>query len=164
MSQSAPAETLYAVVDAARDERLYPMVMQAAEHACLFAGKIGEPLDRASPYLVNLQAQEQLFHAWRDIGRGRAWGILCRSTLPLAQLRRHLRRFLVAKLPDGMVVQFRFYDPRVFRTYLPTCTPEELSAWFKGVSSFLVEEGESGAFHEYNLRDGRLHDGAAPVA
>ncbi|MBA3446145.1 MAG: DUF4123 domain-containing protein [Pseudaminobacter sp.] len=157
--QGGQAKTLYAIVDAARDQRLYPLVMHATEKACLFAGDIAEPLARAAPHLVNLRSNEQLFHAWRDTGRGQAWGVLCRSDLPLDALRRHLRRFLVAKLPDGMVVQFRFYDPRVFNAYLRECNAEELARWFKGVSCYLVEDGQTGAMHEYNLRGGLLHDG-----
>jgi Domain of unknown function (DUF4123) len=159
--QSTPPETLYAVVDAARDEMLYPLVMAASDQACLFGGKIAEPLDRAAPYLVDLKAQEPLFRAWRDEGRGMSWGIMCRSNVPLKQLRRHFKRFLVARLPDGTVAQFRFYDPRVFGRYLPTCTPEELALWFDGVSAYLVENQELGGFHEFTLRNGQLYDQAA---
>ena len=31
--------------------------------------------------------------------------------------RGHLRKFLISKLPDGRQVYFRYYDPRVLRTY-----------------------------------------------
>ena len=81
--------------------------------------------------------------------------------MPLGELRRHFRRFLVARLPDGMVAQFRFYDPRVFAPYLASCTPEELAPWFAGVSTYLVENRGAGRFHEFTLRDGQLQDQAA---
>jgi len=154
-------ETLYAVVDAARDPQLYPLVTGASDQACLFGGKLAEPLNRAAPYLVHLKPDEPLFRAWRDVGRGQSWGIMCRSRLPLAELRLHLKHFLVAQLPDGRVAQFRFYDPRVFGPYLASCTPEELASWFKGVSAYLVEDREAGGFREFTLRDGSLHDAAA---
>ena len=105
--------------------------------------------------------RRKIERAWRDEGRGLSWGIMCRSRVPLKQLRRHFKRFLVAKLPDGSVAQFRFYDPRVFGRYLPTCTPEELALWFDGVSAYLVENQELGGFHEFTLHDGRLYDQAA---
>jgi hypothetical protein len=158
------ADTLYALVDAARDDRLYPLVMQSSEQQCLFAGKIEPPLDSVAPYLVNLKAHESLFHAWRDIGRGKSWGVLCRSDLPFKDLRRHFRHFLQARLPDGTVILFRFFDPRVFGTYLPRCGSDELAQWFAGVSAYLVEEGAGGGFHEFNLRGGRLYDGDKPAA
>ena len=57
----------------------------------------------------------------------------------------------MAKLPDGMVAQFRFYDPRVFGPFLSSCTPDELASWFDGVSAYLVERpGDRGL--------SRIHD------
>jgi Domain of unknown function (DUF4123) len=159
--QPAGAETLYALIDAARDPSLYPLVMEASGQACLFGGDVEEPLNRAAPYLVNLKAQEPLFRAWRTAGRGQAWGIMCRSGLPLDGLRRHFRHFLMAKLPDGTVAQFRFYDPRVFNPFLSSCTADELGPWFQGVSAYLAEDQATGAFHEFTLRDGQLHDDMA---
>ena len=41
--QPTGPETLYAVVDTARDERLYPLVMAASDQACLFGGKVTCP-------------------------------------------------------------------------------------------------------------------------
>lgn len=158
--QPGSAEVLYAVIDGARDPRLHALVMQASAQACLFGGDVAEPLNRAAPYLVDLKAQEPLFKAWREVGRGQSWGIMCKSPLPLKELRRLLRRFLVVKLPDGMVVQFRFYDPRVFGPYLRSCTIEELSGWFNGVTTYLVENHDAGGFHEFVLQDGELHDRA----
>ena len=157
------AETLYAVIDTARDERLYDLVMRSSEQACLFGGTVAEPLDRAAPYLVNLKSQEPLFAAWRDAGRGQSWGIMLRSALPLDALRLHLKHFLVVTLPDGMVAQFRFYDPRVFVPFLLSCTPEELAPWFAGISAFLAENREAGGFHEFALEGGRLSDRSAAV-
>jgi hypothetical protein len=157
------AGTLFAVIDTARDERLYPLVMQAADRACLFGGEVPEPLNRAAPYVVDLKPHEPLFGAWRDEGYGQSWGIMVRSVLPLDALRLHLKHFLVARLPDGMVAQFRFYDPRVFGPYLSSLTAEELARWFNGVSAFLVERQEGGGFHEFSFDGTRLEDGAAPV-
>jgi len=158
-----PAQSLYAVLDTARDERLYDLVMAASEQSCMFGGAIAAPLDRAAPYLVNLKSQEPLFRAWRDQGRGLAWGIMLRSHLPLGELRLHLKHFMVVKMPDGTVAQFRFYDPRVFVPYMLSCTPEELAPWFGGVSVFLAESHQTGGFHEFALEGGRLVDRAAAV-
>jgi hypothetical protein len=134
---------LYGIVDTARDPLLYPLVIQSPNYDCLFAGEIKEPLNRAAPYLVELTDDTPLKDIWRDRGWGQAWGILLRSPLDLKEMRRHLRKFLLAQLPDGSTVMFRFYDPRVWRTYWPTCTPEEQGNWMKGVDEFVVEpEGQ----------------------
>ena len=131
---------LYGVVDTARDPGLYDLVMACPERDCLFAGVIEEPLNRAAPWLVDLTGDSPLKEAWRNKGWGQSWGILVRSDLPLERLRRHLRKFLLAQLPDGDPVLFRFYDPRVWRLYWPSCTGEEKARWMEGVEEFVVEE------------------------
>ncbi len=130
---------LYGIVDTARDPKLYPLVIQSPKYDCLFAGKLAEPLKRAAPYLVELTDDTPLREIWRTEGWGRAWGILVRSELELKDLRRHLRKFLLAQLPDGDTVMFRFYDPRVWRTYWETCTPDEQSSWMLGIEEIIAE-------------------------
>jgi Domain of unknown function (DUF4123) len=76
------------------------------------------------------------------------------------RLHRHLRRFLQAKLPDGMIVLFRYYDPRVFNTYIRAATPQERAPWFEGVQQFSVESAGGTAMHHYRLVEGGLFDGA----
>ena len=39
----------------------------------------------------------------------------------------------------GQEYFFRYYDPRVLRKYLPTCTPEEVRSFFGPVRSFIAE-------------------------
>ena len=130
---------LFGIVDAARDPRLYELAIKSAEQACLFAGELADPLARAAPYLCVLGQDDPLFHAWRDEGWGRAWGITFRSGASLTELRRHFRKNLQAILPDKTVALFRFFDPRVWRTYLPSCSPEDLQTWFELVQEYLVE-------------------------
>lgn len=133
---------LYGIVDTARDDKLYPLVKSSPEHVCLFAGELKEPVERTAPYLVELTRETPLREIWRNEGWGQAWGILVRSDLELHALRRHLRKFLLAQLPGGNNVFFRFYDPRVWRTYWATCTEEEKAVWLQGVESFIAEESE----------------------
>jgi hypothetical protein len=128
----------YGIIDCARDERLYDYVMSSPEWSCLFAGQLQEELARAAPYLVSLDEPSALSRAWQREGLGQSWGIKCRSALAMPALRRHFRKFLQAKLPDGDVVLFRYYDPRVWVPYWESCTDEERSKWLDGVASFEV--------------------------
>jgi hypothetical protein len=59
-------------------------------------------------------------------------------------MRKHFRRFLTVHDSDGKPLLFRYYDPRVLRVYLPTCTAEELQTIFGPVLCFL-QEGENPA-------------------
>jgi hypothetical protein len=153
----------YAVVDTARDPALYELVCQSQSRQCLIGGKLPEPLAAAAPYLVRLQPDEPLTKAWQGPGAGQSWGIMLRSPLSIDPLRVHLKKFLQAKLPDGRVVLFRFYDPRVFRTYIRAALAEERAPWFKGVTVYAVEAETNGQFHNFNLQGGVLHDGVAAL-
>ena len=153
----------YAVVDTAVDESLWPLVQRCASYTCMISGTLHPVMAAAAPYVVALADDEPLLAAWHARGAGQHWGILCESELPLDALRRHFRRFLQAKLPDGMIAQFRFYDPRVFVAYLPVASPSQQAQWFDGVHQYAAE-GEGGRQHSFRLRGGRLFDGDQPVA
>ena len=130
---------LYGVIDTARDVRLFPLVQLSPNYDCLFAGKIEPALAAAAPYLVELTDDTPLKNIWRTEGWGKAWGILLKSSLELDDLRRHLRKFLVVQLPDGDVVFFRFYDPRVWKTYWASCSDGERNEWSTCVDEFVCE-------------------------
>ena len=57
---------------------------------------------------------------------------------------------------DGKPLYFRFYDPRVFRVYLPTCNESELEIIFGPVSRYLVESEDVGEMAEFFCPDKKL--------
>ena len=137
---------LYALLDAARDDAVLPWVREAGEPvACLYDGWQADELSDVAPYLVALPpgsaARGDLVRrAW-----GAAWGVYLASDLELRELRRHLRRFLRVAVQGRGRMLFRYYDPRVLRAFLPTCTLEEANAFFGPVDCFITEghTGES---------------------
>lgn len=139
----------YAIVDTAQDDRLYDYVQCCAEHQCLISGDVSRELATALPYLVHLGEGEPLTEAWRRDGMGKNWGIALESRASIDDLRLHFKKFLSAKLPDGAVVLFRFYDPRVFRTYIGSATDQERRPWFSLVTRYSVEGEEAGYLHEF---------------
>ena len=134
---------MYGVVDTARDPRLYPLVIRCPRHTCLFAGELEAPLKEVAPYLVEMTNDSPMWLQWRDDGWGQAWGIVIWSSLDLQTLRKHLRQFLLAQLPDGQIALFRFYDPRVWRDFWPTCSAEQQSQWLAGLSEVVAESETS---------------------
>jgi hypothetical protein len=119
-------------------------------------------LQAASPWLVRLEKTDPLMGIWDQHGRGQNWGIMVDSDLSTNELHRHFRRFLQAKLPTGTIALFRFYDPRVFNTYIRAARPAEREPWFRGVRQYAVE-GAQGVTHQYRLHGPQLLDGNAPV-
>ena len=138
------AMTWYAVIDGAQDPRLVVLVRQCRHHACLISGDLDRDLAPALPWVAEVDPREPLAHVWREHGGGRSWGITLESPLDLLRVKLHLKKFLNARLPDGTVALFRFYDPRVFRTYLEAATDEERARWFTGASRYLVESEQAG--------------------
>lgn len=153
---------LYAVLDCARHPAIHDLVERSyREKSCLFAGKLEPELERAAPFLLELQPSDSvtdqiLLRGWDD-----AWCILVRTETSFRTLRRHLRTFLRVKTEEGRFLLFRYYDPRVLSRYLPTCTPGELEQVFGesilelfGFSSSTLES------QRYSLRDGTLRTDA----
>jgi len=63
---------------------------------------------------------------------------------------------LVVHDPDGKPMYFRYYDPRVLRTYLPTCNAQELETIAGPVEWFLVEAEDSSIALRFDVQSGAL--------
>lgn len=155
---------LYAVIDGAGCPALLPMLdRHAVPSACLYRGELEPDLAEAAPYLAQLDRESPFTRWFLGEGWDRHWGILLRTDASLAEVRRHLRRLTLARLPDQQVVYFRFYDPRVLRVYLPTCTEEELDRFFGPLRSFLMEDPQPGALLRMERGAGALAVATVPL-
>jgi hypothetical protein len=67
--------------------------------------------------------------------------VLLASEAPFAEVRRHLRRYLVVETEEAQPLSFRFYDPRVLAPFLRSATAAEARRFFGPVTSFFAEEG-----------------------
>lgn len=156
----AATTSVWAVLDCARDERIYPALrMSGLDYRCLYSGRLSPALEQAAPYLVELAPTYTFASRLIDMGWGRSWGLFLRIADP-SNLRPHLRSLLRVRDESGRVLIFRYYDPRVLRTYLPTCQRDELQAVFGPISSFMMEgAGGDGviefAFDGQQLRERR---------
>ena len=149
---------LHAVLDAARDPHVLPGLKKSGiDHASLYEERDGEELATYGPWLAKLSPDSQYLEDLVRDGWGKSWGVYLTCSLPFAELRRHLRQFLLAKLPDGRQVCFRYYDPRVLRTYMPTCTPEELARFVGPIDRFFAESSDEDELLEFgaHYRDWR---------
>jgi hypothetical protein len=132
---------LYGVIDCAAADWLYPAVLAEVEYRPLFAGALDPDLAPATPHLVRLaEGSALLARIGSSEGRASFCGVLCTSDLTLWDLRSWMRRKLQAMLPDGRVMLFRFYDPRVLPAWLGAQSQAELSGWFGPVSDWWVPQ------------------------
>jgi len=151
--------TLYAVLDLAADPALNAHVQRLEPDgaACLFEGKLHPQVKAASPHVVELAPTDPLSALWRTDGWGRAWGVLISSSAGLMTVRRRLRHFTQARLPDGGgPVLFRFWDPRVFRVYMPLVEDDQLAGWVTDIDRYIVETEDGAGSLRYSLDRGRL--------
>ncbi len=66
-------------------------------------------------------------------------GIVLQSNASFGDVRKHLRGFLLVKNEAGKKYRFRFYDPRVLRSFLPNCTNAEVAEFFGPVLRYFAE-------------------------
>jgi hypothetical protein len=137
---------VYALLDGARDGRLEPMIRRSRlEYCCLYGGRLTPALERAAPYLVHLTPEASFTRELIEVGWGQSRGILTvvAADCTMQQQRRHFRTLLQVRSEDGRPLIFRFYDPRVLRAYLPTCTPEEAANVFGPIPRLLAESRDA---------------------
>lgn len=149
----------WAILDGARNEKIYGAIYRSyLDKACLYAGDLPWQLQMAAPYLVQLDKDDSASLSLLRQGWGDSWGIYLRSSASLVTLRKHFRGFLRVRDHAGRKLVFRYYDPRVLRVYLPTCTPEELETVFGPVDSFVLESEDPNVAIEYSIEQRRLKE------
>ncbi len=159
------APKLYGVLDCARAPELYEHAARLEPDAadCLFAGKLDPVLRQVSPFVVELSPSDPLSKLWRSRGWGQAWGILLSSNASLPVVRRRLRHFTLARLPDGSgPVMFRFWDPRVLRQYMPLVEPAAVGDWFTDIDRYIAETEDGVGSIRYALKNGALSVSTGP--
>lgn len=79
------------------------------------------------PWLIDLDKCSDLRRIWIDQVRNVETGYTITTTLGLADLRRHLRKFALAEIEgQSKPVLFRYFDARIIRAFLlEIFTPEE---------------------------------------
>ena len=144
------SDRIYAVLDGARDPRVRALLRSTNAPAwCLYRGELSDAVAAVAPWLVRLARGQPYTRVLLDAAWGKSWGILLSSGSPSKELRFHLRRFLLARTTEGTRLLFRYYDPRVLRAYLPTCTAEETRLFFGPLSGLAAEASDPQAFHVF---------------
>jgi len=133
--------TLYAVIDAARSERALGLLEESIDpYMSLYDGPQGRTFEDIAPYLVHLSPNSDLLGRLVHEGWGESWGIYLDSRAGFDTVRRHLRQFLKVEVEGAAdPVFFRFYDPRVLRTFVTTISAEQHADLVAGLDRLLYE-------------------------
>jgi hypothetical protein len=155
---------VFTIVDGAQDKRIYGAVDASRQDRCCLPSvdrrwggqDLPWQLLMTSPYLVELDPEEEFTGYLLRHGWDRHWGIFFRSDTGMQNVRRHFRDLLVVRDEKGRRLMFRYYDPRVLRAYLPTCLPGELRQVFGPVNVYIVPGDEPETAIAFRLDNGRL--------
>ena len=154
---SGNAATVFAILDGASVPGLPATLFSYSPgYQCLYRGDLKPDMAEVAPYLAILE-RDAPFTEWVLLtGWGKHWGIFGDAHADLPTLKRHFRKFLTVYDDSGKGVYFRFYDPRVWRNYLPTCHSDQLKTLFGPVNSFLVEGVKPDSARKFLLLADRL--------
>jgi len=149
---------VWMIVDPARDRRIFRLLLECfySSLSSLFAMPLPPQLEPVAPYLVPLDHDDQKTRKFLSNAWGNNWGIFLGCDTSQERLRRHLRSFVSVRDPRGQRLLFRYYDPRILRTYLPTCTSNELEYVFGPVECFWTESKNPEHLLEFRFDRGRL--------
>ena len=140
--QASAGEQVYWLLDGARDPKISKLVRYGEpKFWCLYSGELTPRLRAAAPYLVQLMPSSPDTLKLLSEGWGQAWGIfiVAPAALDMFRVRLHCKKLLRAQTEEGKPLMFRYYDPRVLSTYLPTCTNEEFTKFLGPLKRLLVE-------------------------
>ncbi|AEV39703.1 FHA domain protein (plasmid) [Pseudovibrio sp. FO-BEG1] len=150
---------IYAVVDASRDPMMIPPTISALSnnYSCLYKGQALVEFGDDTAWVVEIRADEDVLDWLAEEGFGKRWVIFALSPLELNGFVRHLRKFTLIEDEGGSEHFFRFYDPQTIRQYLPVFTSEQLTVFFKGIDTLVLENTlNSEELCVFQAEDGKL--------
>ncbi|REJ75582.1 MAG: DUF4123 domain-containing protein [Acidobacteria bacterium] len=147
----------YCVLDGAAvkelPKRLYEM---APHHECLVRGELTPDMVHVAPY-VALMIRGDDFSDWvLENTLGGNCGIFINTRFSITEMRNHLRALMAVHTEDGKPLIFRYYDPRVFRKFLPSCDAGQVETFFGKIDRFLVESEDGEGMLAYSQSEGTL--------
>ncbi|MEO7034540.1 MAG: DUF4123 domain-containing protein [Polyangiaceae bacterium] len=150
-------QPIFAIVDAARSLAALSAVVTHGElYYSLYDGAPGEQLADVAPHLVSLPQRSALLATLLRDHWGDSRVTFLFADADFKSVRRQLRRFLMVEDEQNKKMYFRFYDPRVLRAFLPTCTPAECMDFFGPIAWFVVETEQHGLAHAFSYTAGSL--------
>ncbi|OJH37302.1 RHS repeat-associated core domain-containing protein [Cystobacter ferrugineus] len=138
LRQAASAGCLYAVLDACGSPSVPARILGLGEGqgSVLYRGQAAETFGDKAPYLARV---DLALLAWIEQELWNApWGIFLTCQAGFLAVETHLRRFLTVSSPQGDEWLFRFYDPRLLRPFLESCSEEEALEFFGPLESFIL--------------------------
>lgn len=146
-----PSDRLYGIVDAARDRQLAfdASLRFGWRLQWLFGEDTAHQMRDVAPYLVPIEFNSAYLDLWAE-RIGSSVGILLLAGAQPDELRAHLATLFESVDERGGEFFFRFYDPRVLRVFLPTCSAAHATKFFGPIRRIIVEAEEPNGILVYS--------------
>lgn len=145
-------ERLYGIADAARDHDLAVAPRDEFDMPIysLFDGNAPDYMRDVAPYLFSFDIKPSypyrtsaLLDRWAA-QMGNCAGIFALSESNSRDMLLHLRQVFRVTTEDRRAYYLRFYDPRVLRTFLPSCSLADAAQFFGPIRCIFVESEQPG--------------------
>ena len=154
---SDPEFYAYAILDGASiptlQDRFYD---DEPDYRCLFTGNLLPDVLSVAPYVVKLEEDDKFTDWVLEKSWGNHWGVFAISPVDTRDMWNFLRTLLKVEDSDGNTLLFRFYDPRVMRTFLPTCDIDQLQLMFGPIENYFLEGEDTELLLSFRLDESGL--------
>ena len=150
---------VFAVLDGASIPELRTKIhqMKPINH-CLLSGDLEPDMQEVAPYLVRLLPNTPFTEWLLEECSGKHWGIFAQTRDTVIEMRKHFTELVDVYDEAGNPMTFRYYDPRVFRKFLPTCENEQLEAIFGKVDTYFAESENGENLIRFELINGEVKE------
>ncbi|MFN5619880.1 MAG: DUF4123 domain-containing protein [Flavobacteriales bacterium] len=148
----------YLLVDSAkaRESSIHALHHFNPEMTSLYKGTAQEEYSSIAPYLFTFSNNKDFQHLIQKSGWGKSWYIQAVAPVTFEEIQKHFRRFLIVKTEEGKQLLFRFYDPRVLRIFLPSCSAEQLKDFFGPIRYFIAEDEDPSHGIRFSVENQKL--------
>jgi hypothetical protein len=145
-------KNIFCIIDAAIDDNLYHEIKNSGwDYRCLYkkgvhyeGERLTDALAATAVYLLLLDPDKVPVEQFigRQLGKHRV--IFLQANASIGELTDHFSGLLKAMDENGNLFNFRYFDPRILRVYLPTCTEEEKHIFYGPAQIFWAEDRDNG--------------------
>jgi hypothetical protein len=170
LKQIAPSSGIYAIIDLASEDEIYDyLLIYEPRYRCLYDGELKIQYEVVAPHIVELQEECEFTKWYLAQTSNKNQGIFIQSSYDIDVLTEHFMHYAIIEIDSNDLDEaevagefnvqtthalFAFYDPRVFREWMPTLPKKERETFYSLLESIMVqnpkEEKEFLLYEEQN--------------
>ena len=133
--------TTFVIADGAIDKEVdVNLEIYRPEHRTLYPEIYSKEVGYAQPFLINLESSTEFKKWFLEKGYGNSRGVFVLSTLDIDTLANNIKNFTIGHMKEGdKETFFRFYDPKIFPTFLRMLSANQVEQVFAGDNYWLCE-------------------------